>query len=139
MRTIALILILFAAVSLGEESGKHSISASFVPLFLYPDIGYEYSVTSEDAIGFSTLVGVINRLTYSRKLGNFCIGGSFGYALGSLDIENASPFATFNGEHRIRLGENLYTRTIVGVFFAKNVGEGMYFVPILQLGLGYHF
>lgn len=139
MRTIAVILTLFAAVSPGGEFSRHSISASFVPLFLYPDIGYEYSVTSADAIGFSTILGVVNRLTYSRKLGNFCIGGSMGYAMSSLDIEDATPLATITGEHRIRMGEHFYTRTIAGAVFAKDLPEDMFFFPILQIGLGYHF
>jgi len=142
MKTLIIILLALTVISSAEELSRHSISASLIPIFpviIYPDIGYEYAITSRDAIGFSTVLTVINRVTYSRKMGNFCLSGSLGFAAASLDIDKATTFATVAGEHRLSLGDHFYTRAIAGVLFAGDLPENMPCVPLLQIGLGYTF
>ena len=53
MKTLLVVLLLLSVVSLAEEFTRHSISLSvvpFVPVCFYPDIGYEYSISSNHPV-----------------------------------------------------------------------------------------
>lgn len=137
---IIIILIASAAVSFAEDFNRHSLSASFVPFFFYsfiPDIGYKYFLSENDAIGFSTILAVVNRVTYTRKLGTFGITGSYGFASADFDLDESTKFGVITGEHRIHLGDHFFTRTVAGVIFSGLADNRA--IPVLQVGLGLEF
>jgi hypothetical protein len=142
MRKILAILLMLAAVSTSGEFNRHSVSLSIVPikpLYFYPDLGYEYSITDKDALGFYTVVGIVNRIAYSRRIGDFRLAGSLGFAFEDQDFSNTTVIYAFTLEHRVEWSEHIYTRTLIGAGFAEGLFGDMPFVPVLQVGLGYSF
>jgi hypothetical protein len=140
MKVLVILLLVVSTVSLAEEYNRHSISVSFVPFMFYsfiPDVGYKYYLSSNDAIGFSTILAVVNRVTYTRKMGNFGLTGSLGFAADDFDLEEGTTFATVTGEHRIHMSDHFYTRTVAGVIFSGVVD--MPVIPFLQIGAGFEF
>lgn len=137
---IIIILIVSASVTLADGFNRHSFSASFVPFFFYsflPDIGYKFSISENDAIGFSSILAVVNRVTYTRKMGNFGLTGSLGFASAEYDLDESITFGAITGEHRIHLGDHFYTRTVAGVIFSGLTDNSA--IPVLQVGLGLGF
>ncbi|OPX28207.1 MAG: hypothetical protein B1H09_08195, partial [Gemmatimonadaceae bacterium 4484_173] len=117
MRTAITILILLTAVSFAEEFNRHSFSIAFMPYpeaYRYPDVAYEYAFTKNDAIGFSTTLGVVNRFAYTRKIGYFCLAAGIGYASANLDIDDATRLYTVTAEYRQSFGDNFYTKLVAG-------------------------
>ena len=107
--------------------------------YKYPEVGYEYALSKNDAIGFSTTLAVVNRFTYTRKIGYFCLAAGIGYASANLDIDDATKLCTVTAEYRQSFGDNFYTKLVAGGLFVSDPPDYMPWLPILQLGFGYGF
>ena len=89
------------ALCVADDFSHHSISATVIPLdpgLLYPDISYEYSLSQKDAIGFASGVGLINRVTYTRKMGVLCLSGSIGAVIPEHDLHRMETFTAISAE-----------------------------------------
>lgn len=141
MKSVIFLLTLLA-VSSAEEFTRHSLSATVIPVnpgLLYPDIGYEYSLSENDAVGVSTGVGLINRFTYVRKIGLLCLTASAGIVVPDHDIERREGFAALSAEYRQSLGEHLFSRIVGSAVFFEDLPYDLPAIPVLQIGFGWDF
>ncbi|OPL19106.1 MAG: hypothetical protein AVO35_12595 [Candidatus Aegiribacteria sp. MLS_C] len=142
MKTAAAMLFLIMALSHGEGFSRHSVSATVIPIdpgLLYPDIAYEYSLTSNDAIGIASGVGLINRITYTRKIGVLCLSGSLGAVVPEHDLHRIETFTAISVEYRQSLGENLYSRIVGSGVFFEEMPYDIPVIPVIQVGFGWAF
>jgi hypothetical protein len=142
MKTAASMLFLVMALSHGEDFSRHSLSATVIPIdpgLLYPDIAYEYSLTPNDAIGIASGIGLINRFTYTRKIGVLCLSGSLGAVVPEHDLHRTVAFTAISAEYRQPLGEHLYSRIVASGVFFKEMPFDIPVVPVIQAGFGWGF
>jgi hypothetical protein len=142
MRTTVAMFFLLVALSQGEDFSRHFVSATVIPIdpgLLYPDIAYEYSLTRNDAIGFASGVGLINRITYTRKIGVLCLSGSFGAIVTEHDIHRIETFTAISAEYRQPLSENLYSRIVGSGVFFEEMPYDIPVIPVFQAGFGWGF
>lgn len=142
MKAAAVLLFIIMAVSAGEDFSRHFISATVIPLdpgLLYPDVGYEYSLTKNDAVGISSGVGLINRLTYTRKIGVLCLTGSFGAIIPDHDFNRLETFGAISAEYRQSLGDHLYSRIVGSGVFFEEMPYDLPLIPVIQIGFGWAF
>lgn len=142
MKTAAAMLFLLVALSNGEDFSRHFLSATVIPIdpgLLYPDITYEYSFTRNDAIGIASGVGLINRITYTRKIGVLCLSGSLGALVPEHDLHRTEAFTAISAEYRQSLGENLYSRIVASGVFFEEMPYDIPVIPVIQVGFGWAF
>ncbi len=142
MKLLTICLILTASIATSSEFNHHSISATVVPIdpgLIYPDIGYEFFFSKNDAIGFSSGVGLINRLTYTRKIGLLCLTGSLGFVIPQHDFHQLETFTALSVEYRQPLGEHLYSRIVGSAVFFEELPYDLPLIPVIQIGFGYNF
>lgn len=142
MRTALVLLFLLMTLSAGEDFSRHSVSATVIPIdpgLIYPDISYEYSLSQNDAMGFASGVGLINRVTYTRKIGVLCLTGSFGALVPEHDLHRIETFAAISAEYRQSLGEHLYSRIVGSAVFFEEMPYDIPLIPVFQVGFGWAF
>ncbi len=142
MKIAAAMLFLIMALSHGEDFSRHFVSATVIPIdpgLLYPDITYEYSLTQNDAIGIASGVGLINRITYTRKIGVLCLTGSLGAIVPDHDLHRIEAFTAISAEYRQDLGENLYSRIVASGAFFEEMPYDIPVIPVIQVGFGWGF
>ena len=142
MKTAAALLFILISVSVGEEFSRHSVSATVIPIdpgLIYPDISYEYSLSQNDAIGFASGVGLINRATYTRKIGVLCLSGSLGFIIPEHDFHRLETFSAISAEYRQFLGEHLYSRIVGSGVFFEELPYDIPLIPVFQVGFGWAF
>ena len=140
MKTASVLIPILLAVSTAEDFHRHSISATVIPIdpgLIYPDVGYEYSLTENDAIGVSSGVGLINRFTYTRKIGVLCLTGSLGMLTPDHDFNRMEAFTAISAEYRQPLGEHVYSRIVGSAVFFEDLPYDLPLIPVIQIGFVY--
>ena len=142
MKIAAALLFFLMTLSNGENFSRHFVSASIIPIdpgLLYPDVTYEYSLTENDAIGIASGVGLINRFTYTRKIGVLCLSGSLGFAIPEHDFHRLLTFSAISAEYRQPLGEHLFARIVGSGVFFEELPYDLPLIPVFQVGFGWAF